>query len=138
MSRKHPTFALIVLLLFTSACYTFRVEASGSKSATEPQKVTVWCLFWQEARITPSNCPTNNLHKVVVKTNIGYLLLTVATLGVVHPMEIEWTCAPDPVLVPGTDPLGLKQPGKPSAPRQPEKLSLPQQGKHPPQPQPKT
>jgi hypothetical protein len=37
---------------------------------------------------------------VVVKTNPGYVLLTVITLGIVIPQKVSWCCAP-PNLQPG-------------------------------------
>jgi hypothetical protein len=49
----------------------------------------------------------NHMNKVTVKTNLGYTLLSVVTLGIVIPQHVEWCCAPQEI---PTDTLGMKPP----------------------------
>jgi hypothetical protein len=43
------------------------------------------------------------MNKVTVKNNLGFALISVATLGIVMPQRMEWCCAP---YSPATDTLG--------------------------------
>ena len=65
--------------------------------------------FWglvQPKDIDPKcEAAANHLNKVVVKTNIGYILLSAITLGMVIPQHVEWCCAPQNI---PTDTLGKK------------------------------
>jgi len=43
------------------------------------------------------------MNKVVVKTNMAFILLSTVTLGIVIPQRVEWCCAPQNI---PTDTLG--------------------------------
>jgi hypothetical protein len=45
------------------------------------------------------------LNKVVIKMNLGFILISAVTLGGVIPQRIEWCCAPQKI---PTDTLGRK------------------------------
>ena len=70
---------------------------------------TTWSYAWglvQPKDINPGCDPRfNHLNKVVVKTNIGFILLSTVTLGIVIPQHVEWCCAP---YTPPTDSLGSR------------------------------
>jgi hypothetical protein len=42
---------------------------------------------------------------VVVKTNLGFAIISTLTLGIVIPQQVEWCCAP---YSPPTDSLGSR------------------------------
>ncbi len=71
------------------------------EAATEPHKKTMHALFWglvQENEFA-DNCQGAGMHEVRVSTNFGYVLLSVVTVGIWVPVDIEWTCereAPPP------------------------------------------
>jgi hypothetical protein len=48
----------------------------------------------------------NHLNKVTVKTNLGFILISAATLGIVIPQRVEWCCAPQEI---PTDTLGTSK-----------------------------
>lgn len=104
--RARGTFyeaaAACALLLCGSGCFHYRltpVSADGEPlpPATEPQSETVWSFAWGLAQPTlnPANCQGNGASEVTTTTNLGYALLTVVTLGIVAPAEVEWRCAKD-------------------------------------------
>jgi hypothetical protein len=86
------------VILFDS-CYSYRV-ATHAQAGTEFQSKTANSFFWglvqkpQEIQ-TPicDSLNTNGVAVVQVKTNLGYALITVATLGIWCPMKIEWKCS---------------------------------------------
>lgn len=77
-------------------------EYDSNSFANNPlhQRV-VWTYAWglvQPKDVNPAcDASFNHLNMVEAKTNIGFLLLSAVTLGVVVPMKIKWDCAPPPV-----------------------------------------
>ena len=91
---------LAIVLLSSPACYHYRVQAPQPNPATEAQKDTRWSFFWglvQDKEWRADLCqPSNALDEVKVSTNLGYAFLTVITLGIVTPMNLEYRCAKQP------------------------------------------
>lgn len=111
----------VTALLVCSACYHYRavpVQPIGEETpggapafATEPESETVWALAWGLIQSRPDidNCEGQGLAEVRVTTNLGYTLLTIATLGFASPARVEWRCAkatpsPEPIGLPSVDP----------------------------------
>jgi len=103
---------LILLQPLSQSCSTTKIitQYDCNTVANNPvNKKTTWTYFWglvQPKDIDPK-CETaaNHLNKVVVKTNLGYILLSAVTLGIVIPQHVEWCCAPQNI---PTDTLGKK------------------------------
>ena len=98
----HNTFLVLtaVLLVFES-CSTTKIISKydcNTMANNTLNRRTTWTLAWglvQPKDINP-NCEQgfNHMNKVVVKTNLAYILLSAVTLGGVIPQRIEWCCAP--------------------------------------------
>jgi hypothetical protein len=43
----------------------------------------------------PANCNSGTMRQVIVPKNYGNALLTVLTLGIWAPIEVEWQCGGD-------------------------------------------
>jgi len=91
--------ALLTCLLLLSSCYTYRV-ATHAQPGTEFQSRTAHSFFWglvqNPKEIATPVCDslnTNGVALVQVKSNFGYSLITVLTLGIWSPMRIEWKCS---------------------------------------------
>jgi hypothetical protein len=99
--RKGAQAFLLFFLLLTQSCSTTKIitQYDCNTVANNPvNRKTTWSFAWglvQPKDIDPK-CETgaNHLNKVVVKTNLGFILLSAATLGFVIPQRIEWCCAP--------------------------------------------
>ena len=55
-----------------------------------------WGLVNKPQVVHPKNCDdigVNGMAEVVVKTNLGYALITIATLGIYCPVNIYWKCS---------------------------------------------
>jgi hypothetical protein len=88
--------------MMLSSCYTYRL-ATHAQPATDQLTTTTkhtYSLFWgllnkPQVLQTP-NCDelgVNGVSEVTIKTNLGYALLTVVTLGIYCPVNISWKCA---------------------------------------------
>ena len=95
---RVPLSLLTCLLLFSS-CYTYRV-ATHAQPGTEFNSRTAHSFFWglvqNPKEIATPICDslnTNGVALVQVKSNFGYSLITVLTLGIWSPMRIEWKCS---------------------------------------------
>jgi hypothetical protein len=55
-------------------------------------------LFWGllQENPEPDDCISGALDEVRYSTNFGYSLINVATLGIWHPIDVEWRCAKTP------------------------------------------
>jgi hypothetical protein len=96
--RSVLIFAVLLPLVWTQGCYHYRVIVPQPTPATEYEKKTSHALFWglvQDETIT-NNCVSNTLDEVRVTTNMGYVLVSVLTLGIWVPLEVEWRCAKAP------------------------------------------
>lgn len=99
---------LILTFLFQGCAIGPRIvtEYDSNSFANNPlHEKVLWTYAWgliQPKDLNPG-CEVNfnHLNMVEVKTNIGFILLSAVTLGVVVPVKVKWDCAPPPVN-PGT------------------------------------
>ncbi|HEX5725589.1 MAG TPA: hypothetical protein VFX98_08995 [Longimicrobiaceae bacterium] len=117
---RRPRRALRALLagaalLAAQGCYHYQTVVVDPQPATPYTTRRVSSLFWGlvQPNIPASNCLDNVLDEVKVSTNFGYLLLSVATLGIWVPVDVQWRCS----ALPGPGgPLQLPPPPPPPAP----------------------
>lgn len=91
---------LLICLLSLTSCYTYRV-ATRAQAGTEMNRRVVansffWGLVQSPKEIATPICDSLNINGmavVQVKSNLGYSLITVLTLGIWSPMQIEWKCS---------------------------------------------
>jgi len=102
-------FALFVL----QSCSTVNLISKYDCNTVAHNNVnskTTWTFAWglvQPKDIDP-HCEKsfNHLNKVTVKTNLGFILLSAVTVGIVIPQRLEWCCAPQEIK---TDTLGTSK-----------------------------
>ncbi len=90
---------LLALLLGASGCAYYHLRSPEPTPATEYRGETLHAFFWgaiEEERIA-DNCVSNAIDEVRVRNNYGYALITVLTLGIWMPLDIEWRCAKRPL-----------------------------------------
>ena len=114
-SRTATGLAVLTLTLTTLAsCYHVRVVPPGPpKPATVTRTATGNAFFWGLLNDPPNpiiadNCSGGALQEVRASTNFGYALISVLTLGIWVPLDIEWTCAKTP---PPEPPIGFGDDG---------------------------
>ena len=94
---------LLFLLVFSSCAVSDTVVAhynsdrpANAKHLSHVGK-THWSYFWGLLKQSdwPAGCQKgSNMSKVTVKTNPGFVLISVVTLGIVVPQKLEWDCGP--------------------------------------------
>lgn len=92
---KRP-FAILMCCCLLTSCYHVRTVADPeAQRNANPKTSTVWVYAWGlvQPRIVDPSCQTRALQEVRTSTNLGYALITVATLGFVCPLTVEYTCA---------------------------------------------
>lgn len=101
MDRCLRSCVLLCVAITLQSCYHFRVNSVG-EPATDYKSKMVSAFFWGlvEESVVPDNCPSNALDEVRVTTNLGYSIVSVVTLGIWMPMNVEWRCAKEPAPVP--------------------------------------
>ncbi len=103
MERNPGRMVVLTLLSLSSvcwlaACYHFAVAVENPSPATEYEGRTVHALLWGafQTRTSATNCESNALDEVRVNSNFGYLAVSVLSLGIYVPLEVEWRCAKEP------------------------------------------
>jgi Bor protein len=98
---------LVWLLASTPGCYHYQVAAAGPAGAnpsTFPQSATLHAVLWglvQDQTLEQVCAQDEALARVRTTSNFGYTLLTVVTLGIWAPVQVEYACA-NPTPAPGT------------------------------------
>jgi hypothetical protein len=98
--KKMTVVCFTAATLFLSSCYTHRVSTQAQEGTELSKTVTSHSLFWglvqKPAEIHTPVCDSlgvNGMSQVTVKSNFGYSLITVATLGIWSPLQIQWRCS---------------------------------------------
>ncbi len=96
-STRRAAAVVLLALATLTGCYHYRVEPVDAPPGTEPESTTQHSLFWGlvQTQAEEPNCQGNGAAEVVATTNLGFSLLTVATLGIWSPLQLEWRCAKD-------------------------------------------
>jgi hypothetical protein len=90
---------LAVLLASTPGCYHYQVAAAGPAGAnpsTSTQSATLHAVLWglgQDQTLEHVCAQDEALAHVRTTSNFGYTLLTVLTLGLWAPVQVEYACA---------------------------------------------
>ncbi len=107
---RSVQYLLFITFMIGSSCSTTKIVTKydcNTAVNNTVNKKTTWTFAWglvQPKDIDPKCEPSfNHLNKVVVKTNLGFILLSAVTLGAVIPQRVEWCCAPQNI---PTDTLG--------------------------------
>ncbi|MGI9546573.1 MAG: hypothetical protein ACR2MM_05025 [Flavobacteriaceae bacterium] len=91
----------LCLLISTTSCSVTEVAASEDASTAEGLceacEKTTWSFAWGLVEPVPidPDCRTGTMTKVRSRWNLGFALISVASVGIVIPQRVEWDCAPD-------------------------------------------
>src|SRR3954471_23462750 len=97
LPKKLITVFFIVIVF--SSCYNYRIATHAQAGAEVSQQSTAHSFFWGLLQKPPTistpicdSLDVNGLAEVTVKTNFGYSLINVATLGIWCPVRVQWKC----------------------------------------------
>lgn len=99
MYRILYSLVLICSLALGQGCYHYRVVAPVPNPATDYEHETVHSLFWGllQEDTAASDCISGAIDEVRVSTNFAYLAVSILTMGIWVPLDVEWRCAKEPV-----------------------------------------
>jgi len=76
-----------------SGCWYHRVDVPSPVTYATKSTETTWAFFWRSEEIKPDAVCVNGLKEVTVRSNWGFSILRVVTLGLVAPARVERHCA---------------------------------------------
>lgn len=84
-----------IWFLITS-CANTRLVGLYSSDSIQRHTATRVNFLWGmvQPKDIPAQCESNSICQVVTQTNLGYILLSAATLGLVVPQKVVWDCCP--------------------------------------------
>ena len=87
---------LIAIFFATTGCMNTHLIAKYDTASVQSSQATKVTLFWGilQPKDIPAACESESICKVSTKTNIGFILISAATLGIVVPQTITWDCCP--------------------------------------------
>lgn len=90
---------IVFTISFTAlqGCYYTRVLTSHNDPSTNYNKKMASSFLWGLVQhdVIATDCDSlqlKSIDEVRVTTNFGYALITVVTLGIWCPMQVEWKC----------------------------------------------
>lgn len=91
---------MIAATFLLSSCYSYRLATQALPGTETSGTITahsfLWGLIKKPVEIHTPICDSlgvNGVAEVTMKTNFGFALITVATLGIWSPMKVEWKCS---------------------------------------------
>ncbi|MEO6831305.1 MAG: hypothetical protein ABI378_03520 [Chitinophagaceae bacterium] len=94
--------SLLIGIFSLSSCYSYKLatKAQASTDYSKESTIHAYSLFWGVLN-KPQVLPTKNCNdlklggvsEVMIRTNFGNALLTIATLGIYCPVSVSWRCS---------------------------------------------
>lgn len=87
---------ILTITLCCSSCMTTKVVSLHDNDSVIKNTKTTWSFAW--GLVSPkdvnADCDTKRMSSATNSTNLGHILLSAITFGIVVPQTIEWECAP--------------------------------------------
>jgi len=108
MKKKRLAYFYVTLILIATiglhGCSKYTVTTSfKNPSDIVYKKYIATSYFWgtlnKPVSVVDTTCGRGGLSEVKVTSNIGYSLINVVTLGIVHIVKIECKCQKEPPLI---------------------------------------
>jgi hypothetical protein len=95
---------LFVYCIPIQSCSKYTVTTSQKDPADIYYKKKIatsyfWGIVNKPRSIIDTACGKSGLSEVKITSNIGYSLLHVVTLGIVHIVQVEWKCQKEPPVI---------------------------------------
>ena len=93
---RFLAIAVIIISFLGTSCMSTKIVSQYDSDMPGSVKVTEWNFLW--GLVQPKDVQTDSLCEsmcqVTVKNNIGHILISGLTLGIVVPMSAEYQCCP--------------------------------------------
>ena len=96
MARFSSAYLWLLSLLLVTGCANTRLVSLHSSDNIQHHTATRVNYLWGlvQPKDIPAQCESQSICQVVTQTNLGYILLSAATLGIVVPQKVIWDCCP--------------------------------------------
>ena len=107
--KKSKSLHFIVLLF---SLYSFSLQSCSKYTVTTSQRDPadvaykkkvmasyLWGIINNPHRTVDTACGSAGLDEVKITTNVGYSVINVVTLGIVHVVQVEWKCQKEPPVI---------------------------------------
>lgn len=96
MQPVRTLLLVVTLLSLNTGCMTTRLVAKYDSDNIQVNKTTKVTLLWGilQAKDVPAACESKSICQVTTRTNIGQILISAVTLGIVVPQRLTWQCCP--------------------------------------------
>jgi hypothetical protein len=95
LKAVFPTLILFGALVFAQGCANYRLEIHDSDPTKPPYETEMLHAFlwgiWYNPQVLTAKC-NDGINDVVVKSNYLYDLVSVVTLGIWMPIEVDYRC----------------------------------------------
>ncbi|MDH7446479.1 hypothetical protein [Aquimarina sp. 2201CG14-23] len=94
--RLRSISLLLILIIGCQSCMSTRVVSEFDNDSVVKHSKTSWSYAW--GLVTPKDidpgCESKRMSSVTSATNLGYILISAITIGIVVPQTVSWECAP--------------------------------------------
>ncbi|WP_299436248.1 hypothetical protein [uncultured Aquimarina sp.] len=94
--RLRSISVLLILMMCFQNCMSTRVVSEYDSDSVAKHTKTSWSYAW--GLVTPKDidpdCESKKMNSVTSSTNLGYILISAITIGIVVPQTVTWECAP--------------------------------------------
>ena len=89
-------FSIVILMLafYVMSCMNVKLIAKYDSDKIQSNSATRITYLWGiiQPRDIPAACPSKAICKVSTETNMGYIIISSVTLGIVVPQRVVWDC----------------------------------------------
>jgi hypothetical protein len=96
MSMFYRRFLFTAMVWLATGCMNTRLIGYYSSGQIQPKEATRITLVWGllQSQDIAAECESKSICKVTHQTNLGYILVSALTIGLVVPQKIIWDCCP--------------------------------------------
>ncbi|PSR52626.1 hypothetical protein AHMF7605_03345 [Adhaeribacter arboris] len=96
MGRLLASFFLTLVILLNAGCASTRLIGEYSCDSVQRSTATRVNLLWGivQPKDIPAQCESKSICQVTTQSNLGFILLSTVTLGIVVPQKVVWCCCP--------------------------------------------
>ena len=100
--KRFSILILFSMLLLMASCANLRIVSKYDSDNPAPVQVNRTSYFWgfRQPVDVKTEATCKSISQITVKTNVGHILISVITLGIVVPQSVEYFCCPE-VPIPG-------------------------------------
>jgi len=101
-ARVTALLAVAIVGLALEGCAQYRLVRPDDDPIGQSRRQTISAFFWgtmYSPQVIAADCEGLGYNDVTIHNNFGYALISVLTLGIWMPMDVEYRCAAPPPVI---------------------------------------